>query len=62
MPLYYIEHECNGQTERSSEGVDCLISQKPVPMPSLPPRYCMISYQASAANAHARCATLKVGA
>ena len=22
MPLYYIEHECNGQTERSSEGVD----------------------------------------
>ena len=23
MPLYYIEHECNGQTERSSEGVDC---------------------------------------
>ena len=22
MPLYYIEHECNGHTECSSEGVD----------------------------------------
>jgi hypothetical protein len=22
MPLYYIEHECNGQTERSSQRVD----------------------------------------
>ena len=53
MPLYYIEHECNGHTERSSEGVD---------LTDFPPLYCMIFYQASAGNAHARCATLMVGA
>ena len=22
MPLYYIEHECNGRTKRTSQGVD----------------------------------------